>query len=94
MKAYFISSLFPDELKEDLFNNSVGATANANNAFQWALFNGLRKYYPDLFLLNFPNVGAYPIRFKRFEVKGSIIRNNETIVGKSFSFINLIAFDK
>lgn len=90
MKAYFISSLFPDELKEDLFNNSVGATANANNAFQWALFNGLKKYYPDLFLLNFPNVGAYPIRFKRFEVKGSIIRNNETIVGKSFSFINLI----
>lgn len=90
MKTYFISSLFPNELKEELLNKSVGATANANNAFQWALFNGLRVYYPNLFLLNFPNVGAYPVRFKKFKVNGSLIKYNEIIVGESFSFINLI----
>ena len=90
MKTYFISSLFPNELKEELLNKSVGATANANNAFQWALFNGLRVYYPNLFLLNFPNVGAYPARFKKFKVNGSLIKYNEIIVGESFSFTNFL----
>lgn len=90
MKTYFISSLFPNELKEELLNKSVGATANANNAFQWALYTGLRVYYPNLYLLNFPNVGAYPVRFKKFKVNGSLIKYNEITVGESFSFINLI----
>lgn len=90
MKAYFISSLFPDELKEDILSKSIGATANANNAFQWALFDGLVKYYPTLYLLNFPNVGAYPNRFKNIKVNSCLIKNNGAIVGQSYSFINLI----
>ena len=88
--VFFLTSLFPDEILSEINKLSNGAIANANNQLQWNLYLGLSSYYPNLKLINFPNVGAYPFRYKSITVSGCDIKKNDQEIGQSYSFINLI----
>lgn len=90
MKSYFLTSLFPDELYQEILTMSKGPIANANNRFQWNLFNGLKAYYPNIELINFPNVGAFPTKYKSLVVSGSNINFQDKKVGYSYPFPNPI----
>lgn len=92
VNAYFLTSLFPDEIYPEIINLSKGAIANANNELQWSLVLGLNTHYQDFLLINFPNVGAYPFRYKTLYMNGCDIRNQGEILGHSYSFINILYF--
>lgn len=89
-KYYFLTSLFPNEIYQNIIESSKGAIANANNEFQWSLVSGLIKYCANISLINFPNVGAYPLKYKYPYMNGSDISNQEKKIGHSYSFINII----
>lgn len=88
-KSIFLTSLFPDELITEITKRSIGPIANANNELQWSLYNGLKEFYPDLYLVNQPNIGSFPKRYNSLRMKGSIIKKNNNEIGESLSFINL-----
>ena len=89
-KYYFLTSLFPDEIYQDIIESSKGAIANANNELQWSLVSGLSRYCSNISLINFPNVGAYPLKYKYPYMNGCNIGNQEKKLGRSYSFINII----
>ncbi|MFT0695703.1 glycosyltransferase family 4 protein [Acinetobacter bereziniae] len=90
VKSFFLSSLFPDELTSEIVNLSNGQIANANNALQWSIYTGLHHFLPTLYLLNFPNVGAYPLKYKKISMSGSKIYRDGKEIGESFSFLNIV----
>lgn len=90
MKTLFISSLFPTEIKDEVIALSKGAVSNANNELQWNLYNGLKEHFPYLKILNMPNLGAFPIRYKSINVPGCIIHYQNEVIGSSIPFNNLI----
>lgn len=90
MKSIFVSSLFPNEIYEEISNQSIGAIANANNELQWNLYLGLKKYYSNLELINFPNVGSYPFRYKSISVPSCDIHYQNESIGYSYPFKNLL----
>lgn len=92
VKTHFLSSLFPEELNAEIVSKSRGPIANANNNFQWGLYNGLRNFFPELYLINLPNIGAYPIRYTKVSCPGAIIKKDSLIIGESIPFINLLFF--
>ena len=91
-RVFFLSSLFPKELEEDIYNNSIGAVANANNTLQWNILHGLSNYHSSIYAFNFPNVGAYPTRYKKPYLGYVKMYSDNKIVGESVSFINLLYF--
>ena len=88
--CYFLTSLFPYEIYSEIVEYSSGPIANANNELQWSIFLGLNEYYPDIYLMNFPNVGGYPFKYKALHVSGCDIKIKGKTIGESYSFINLI----
>ncbi|RZG76953.1 glycosyltransferase [Acinetobacter sp. WCHAc060025] len=91
-KVYFLTSLFPKELEAEITLQSKGAIANANNTLQWNLYSGLKLFHPNIFLLNFPNIGAYPTKYKKIFVSETNISLLDKTIGKSYSFFNLVFF--
>lgn len=87
---YFLTSLFPDEIYEDIIGASKGAISNANNELQWSLVSGLSTYCTNISLINFPNIGAYPLKYKKLYMNGSEINYQGKKLGNSYSFINII----
>lgn len=95
LKICFISSYFSKDRENEIISNGIGAIANANNALQYAYLKGLAinrdKYAYEIINFNMPNIGAYPLRYKKMYFKGSNYRYDE-IEGENISFINLIGF--
>jgi glycosyltransferase involved in cell wall biosynthesis len=90
MKAIFIGSLFPAALKQDIIVSSIGPIANANSTLQHALVAGLSKYYREFSIINLPQVGAYPTRYRKLFVPASEVAIDGQISGRSFAFLNLV----
>lgn len=94
MNIIFLGSLFSDDRKEEIVSNSIGPIANANNTLQHALVKGFSLCGDDaqcinLTLLNMPNIGAYPFKYRKVNWTGS----NFTIYGyegKNIPFLNLV----
>lgn len=89
----FISSLLSTSNKEKICLRSKGAIANANDTLQLALLKGLsiNCKKEQIKVLNMPNIGAYPIRYKDLYYKGckSKVFNIEV---EDLSFFNLLFF--
>ncbi|MCS0589416.1 glycosyltransferase [Massilia norwichensis] len=90
MTAIFVGSLFPEQLKQEIQDSSIGPIANANNALQHALVAGLSQYYPELKIVNLPQVGAYPARYRKLTVPQVKVAFNSRASGNSLSFLNLV----
>lgn len=93
MNIIFLGSLFSNDRKEEIVSNSIGPIANANNALQHALVKGFSLCNDgkriDLTLLNMPNIGAYPLKYKEVNWTGSNF-NIYGYEGINIPFLNLV----
>jgi glycosyltransferase involved in cell wall biosynthesis len=64
----FFGSLFPEQIIDDLRELSVGPIGNANDLFQKNLIKGILNNKAKMSVFNFPNVGSFPIRYKKIIV--------------------------
>lgn len=87
----FISSLLSTSNKNKIYLKSKGAIANANDTLQLALLKGLSINCKknQVKVLNMPNIGAYPVRYKDLYYKGckSMVSDIEV---EDLSFFNLL----
>lgn len=68
--AFFFGGFYlPIEIDE-FVNNSKGALSWANNSLQWGFIKGLSEYHPQIECISFPQIGAYPLRYKKAIYKG------------------------
>lgn len=90
MHVIFVGGFFPLEMMDKLRKNSKGQIANANNTLQWSIINGLQSNKVQFDTLTLPQVGAFPLNYKKLYVSGS----KGSIEGggsfKSIGFINLM----
>lgn len=90
MKILFISGIYPKEIKELLFRLSKGVLQTAPNTFQWAVVNGLFENQADFFVMSFPYLPCYPMRFKRLYSPEQDINIEGVVVGKTYRYCTLI----
>ena len=94
IKIVFLGSFFSNDREKEIRKKSKGAVANANNTFQKAILHGFSKH-PDfkkkfeVDILNMPNIGAYPLKYKELYFKNSIFTEHG-INGVNLSFFNCI----
>lgn len=89
-KVFFLSSLFPKKQIKYIKENSIGAIANANDSFQWSLVRGFIDNGYHVNLINVPNLGAYPFKFKKMVTESNTFDSiGSNIKGKSFGILNL-----
>lgn len=86
----FLSSILPYTENDYYKTNSIGAISNANDNFQKALVSGLVKNNCNIKILNVPNVGAYPLRFTKINLKNSKLDINDNAKGESIGFLNIL----
>lgn len=86
-QTLFLGGMFPDKLLDDIILNSKGNIQNAADALQKSFIKGLSVFYPDMYIINMPFVGAYPIRYKKMFVKSSSLDQ-----GKSVGYCNILYF--
>lgn len=87
----FIGGVFHCEIEKYVLQNSSGVIQNAADAFQKNILIGLEQQCnAKVVILNFPFVGSYPKRFKKFWFKSfkSFGRDNVS----SYGFLNLSGF--
>ena len=85
MRILFLGGFFPKEMFHEIMNNSRGAIANANNLLQWGIIDGLYSLGVIQRKFSYPQVGAFPVRYKSFYFRG----NADYDCG---SFFNVIGF--
>lgn len=90
MKTVFLTSLLPEPLFETIRRDSIGAISNANNLFQKNLAIGFGAHSSSLDIVNLPNVGAYPNRYRKLLVAPAAFDFGECIRAESLGFFNLI----
>ncbi len=88
-KIYLLSSILPSFQKEWIVKNSIGAISNANDNFQRALISGFQSNNVEVEIINVPNIGAFPFRFKKIYNPNIIVSEDEKIKGNSIGFINI-----
>lgn len=90
MNILFLGSLFSDDRREEILSCSIGPIANANNALQHALIKGFSlNRQKELIVLNMPNIGAYPFKYKKLKWTSSdfVICG---YIGRNIPFFNLV----
>ncbi|WP_316819826.1 glycosyltransferase [Pedobacter gandavensis] len=92
MNILFLASLFPEESREVIKQNSKGAIANANDALQWSYVKGISSFTKNLKVICAPNIGAFPLKYKSLFFHGSGFINNSAFSGETISFFNLLGF--
>jgi glycosyltransferase involved in cell wall biosynthesis len=88
-KILIFSSVIPKEHEKYYFENSIGAMSNANNSLQWALVNGFILNGFVVKMVNFPNIGAYPSKFKKLITKTYDFTNGGSVFGINIGVLNL-----
>lgn len=89
IQIHFLTSILPKQNYKWIKHNSKGAMSNANDSFQRAVIDGLLKNGVELQLLNVPNIGAFPFRFKKIVSPNFTIDEGEGIKGNNFGFTNV-----
>lgn len=64
MNYVFLGSYFPKDKVEEITGKSIGPIANANNLWQWNFIHGLGSLKLKLCKYTFPQIGAFPNRYK------------------------------
>jgi len=92
MKVVFLGSFLPKESENEIRTMSIGAIANANNALQWSYIMGLKFFYPSLEVISLPQIGAFPVRYKKpfFKPENNRFYVDEKTLGYSMKFLNII----
>jgi len=88
-KILIFSSVIPKEHEEYYFENSIGAMSNANNSLQWAIVKGFILNGFAVKMINFPNIGAYPSKFKKLITKTYNFTNGGSVFGINIGVLNL-----
>lgn len=84
-KILFFSSILPDV---SFFENSIGQTATANDTLQRSMMKGFQENGYSVDIINVPNIGAYPSRYKKAVILTKKFELNEKIKGISVAFMN------
>lgn len=84
-KILFFSSILPDV---SFFENSIGQTATANDTLQRSMMKGFQENGYSVDLINVPNIGAFPSRYKKAVISTKKFELNEKIEGISVAFLN------
>lgn len=87
-----LSSILTPERYEEIRTDSKGAMSNANSTFQKAIIKGLQEnnqcVLNKMYIINAPNIGAFPFKYKRPFFKKSKF-SLFTIDGINVPFCNL-----
>lgn len=92
MRLLFVTGLYPHKLLELLRECSNGSIENAPNVFQWNVVRGLRQNNADFDIVSLPFLPAFPKRFKKFFVPQCPICIDDSIIGDSLSYCNLLVW--
>lgn len=84
MTIIFDSQMYPDELACHFKENVKGALDYAAHNLSKAIYYGLKENGQHVRLVNIPNLGSFPVLYKKTVVKGGII-----IDGESLTFWNI-----
>ena len=82
----FLGGFFPESIEGEIISNSKGPIQYAADTLQKGLLKGLFYYFPNLFIINIPFVGSYPVRYKKLFVPSCVVNAN----GRSMAYLNLI----
>lgn len=83
-----LTSVLPKQNFNWLKENSKGPMSNANDSFQRALISGFKENNVQVEILNVPNIGAFPISFKKMKNPGFQLRE-DGLTGYNFGFTNI-----
>lgn len=86
---YFVGSLFPNELNEQIYMESKGRIDNAANTFQWAFIDGFEKNGYPIKIITLPGVGTFPLHYKGLHIKQISFSHAELVRDISLSFCTL-----
>lgn len=89
MNVIFIGGIYPPDKEAEIRLNSKGGIDNASNNLQWALLAGLDYFYPNVKVITLPNIGTYPLKFKKIHFKGSIFSHKKDAIDFCLSFLNI-----
>lgn len=88
-KVLYIGSFIPNEIFEEVWENSLGSLVFSGDKFQHALLQGI-LVNPNFIdeIITVPSIGSYPKRYRKLFFKGkNLIYQNTNI--KCVSFFNL-----
>ncbi len=89
----FLGGLFPQELKEEISTNSIGAVQNAADALQWNYVKGFNQLGINNFkIINSLFIGSYPKRYKKLVINSSFFENNHCKNNLNVGFNNLSGY--
>lgn len=63
--AIFCGGFYMPEDVEQLLQDTKSALSWANNTLQWSYIDGFRKCYEIFYSLSAPQIGSYPMRYKK-----------------------------
>lgn len=93
LDVVFLGGLFPQEVKDEIYNNSIGSVQFAADALQWNLVEGFNKLHIRKFkIINSLYIGSYPKRYKKLRIKSYNFRNNENYDSVNVGFNNLAIY--
>lgn len=85
----YLSSIFPLENRQFFIDNSKGAISNANDSLQGAILQGFKSNNCEVSILNVPNIGAFPKRFKKLNSIAFKFTEESYFKGYNIGFCNL-----
>ena len=71
MKHIFLGSYFSGIFEEQILENSIGPIASANNKLQKNIINGFLENDISLETITMPQIGAYPVAYRKLFFKGN-----------------------
>ena len=84
MTIIFESQIYPQEIESVLVSNSKSSVDFASHNFCYAIYDGLKANGVNVILVNTPNIGSYPILYKK-----PYVPSVKLCDGLSLGFLNL-----
>lgn len=90
-KIALLMGLFPEQSYNYIIENSKGVIQYAADALQKSILKGFVQNIDlnDLYLINLPYVGGYPILFSTPFMPQHMIMNSNKRIGENISFVNV-----
>ena len=87
MEIIFLAGLFPDNHKGEIIKNSKGVIQFAANNFQQALLKGFLENSVEVYLMNLPFIGSFPLFYKKIYSSSFPIKYSN-VKGINLGFLN------
>jgi glycosyltransferase involved in cell wall biosynthesis len=92
LKIIFLGGLFPNEIKKEIEDKSIGVIQYAADALQWAIINGLDSKTQRVKIVNLPYIGSYPFRYKECKIKSFSFSHRPGANDINVGFLNLTLY--